>query len=311
MLKQISTGVSDAVTGVVDVTKTAGKAVISLAGDDSAAAEAAKAAERQARLAAAQAEQKENPMTEVAAKAQESFRAAAGWVETNVAPHVDKLGTVAKEQGEPTLAQLSEEGIMTKESLEESLKVASERAIATTKEPHPFIMNTVIGEVPFMDRIPNAKIAPPVATDAFILWNVVCLLLGYADVTLFALGHSMKDAFVDLPTYLPMYVLKLGVDLAVCTAVAYGIHFTFTRSKSAQMKHVVLAFLAFVIVKCALVFYFYTNLLALVEALANAVLLLRAYMLFKAKGTEYATLKDDDTVVVDMPKSPSAAEALV
>ena len=114
------------------------------------------------------------------------------------------------------------------------------------------------------------------------------------------------------------------------------------------MKHVVLAFLAFVIVKCArphpspshhhpyhplaarrestcspphvhfwatrrcaLVFYFYTNLLALVEALANAVLLLRAYMLFKAKGTEYATLKDDDTVVVDMPKSPSAAEALV
>ena len=246
-------------------------------------------------------------MAEVAEKAKEAYGVAAEFVESQISPRVKVYADQAKVVGEETGAELSSEGMLTKEAVEESFAAAKSQAESVMKEPHPFVMNTVIGEVPFMDKIPNAKIGPTVPTASFIFWNIICLLLGYADVTLFALYHTMKDSFTDVSLYFPMYVLKLGVDLAVCTAVAYGIYFTFVKSASTKMKHAALGFLAFVTVKCLLVFYAYFNLLALVEAIANAVLLLRAYILWKASTAVDAPKEDGDTVVVDVPTAKYTA----
>ena len=71
---------------------------------------------------------------------------------------------------------------------------------------------------------------------SLLLLLAACLLVGYLDVSLFALGHFFGDAGEDFFGYLTMYGLKLAVDLAVCTLTAYALYFIFTISTTVKMK---------------------------------------------------------------------------
>merc|ERR1711988_1416653 len=131
---------------------------------------------------------------------------------------------------------------------------------------------------------------------SFIFWNAICLGFGYLDVTLFAFIHFMFDA-KDTFLYLPMYILKLGFDVAVCTLVAYTIYFIFLKSGSKVAKLAGMAFIAYVAIKSLIVGLStcsapgailcmsnedsLTGFLQFFAFIANSVLLLRAYKVYR------------------------------
>lgn len=183
---------------------------------------------------------------QAAVKAKEVYGVASSWVETNVGPHVVVVTDKAKEYGSADVEQLGKEGVLSQDQMKEAYAVASSQLAKTSG---PFVLNSVIGDVPFVDKIPNVEIVPADKTNAFIFWNLVCLALGYFDVTLFAIGHFAGDATRDVATYFPMYVLKLGADVMVCTFLAYAIYFLMVKSAATKAQQVAMGFLGFVALK--------------------------------------------------------------
>jgi len=314
MFKQVSDLAGGVAKSVTDSVSGAAEAIGGGAPKPQGDLEAgAKSAEREARSAAAQAEDAMAPLKanlDVAAtKAKEYYGVAAEFVETQVSPRVSmvsaEVASKAKEYGEADVQQMNSEGVLTKEAVMEAYEATSAKVYALDGS---FVLNTVVGDVPFMDKIPNANIAPADAKDAFVFWNAVCMALGAVDVAIFALLHFGMDMGRDFFLYLPMYILKLALDWVVCVMLAYGLYFAFVKSSASRAQQVGYAFLGLYALKSLLLFYFTFNLLALCEGVANSFLLLRAYMLTKAREAgKYTALQEQvEGKSSDFPEPPAA-----
>lgn len=236
-------------------------------------------------------------MGKAMAKAKEVYGVAADWTEKNVAPVVGPKMADVKAATDASIAQLTEEGLMTEVEVKGAYEVSLAEGQKAVAEKGPYAVSVLVGDLPF-HLLSKVGVTPPTITKpdpkgAFIVFNLLSLALGYFDVTLFALVHLFGDAS-DLGTYLPMYVLKLAFDLAVCTAITYGLHFIYVKSTSLPMQKAGLCFLGFLVVyKFLTGFFSPLNLLAWLEFLVITFLLIRASLITFAAPTAYAELKED------------------
>jgi len=327
-VSSVATTVTDGVGSVVSTASSVIGSPTKEAGEGFVVVDS-KEAERQARMAAAQAEAADTPAGKAVAKAKEFYAVAADWTEANVAPHVSSHVAKAKDAHATMYATLESEGMFTKEAVLEAYDTGLTKAKAPDTK---LALSAVVGQIPFLDKIPSVEKYvdfTPDPTACFVLWDVVCLALGLVDVSLFALVHSLGDAS-QLFLYLPMYAFKLAFDYAVCAAIAYALYFVFVKSASTVAMQVGLGFLAFVALKALLVglmtcaapgaFLCMSNgdsfggLLQFVAFVANAVLLYRAYVLYKSPvlyQTPYKELdeepkkEEEDAVLVGSTPQPS------
>ena len=177
------------------------------------------------------------------------------------------------------------------------------------------------------------------------MWNAICLALGCVEMFLFALIHAGIDAGRAPFLYTPMYIVKMFVDFGVCALIAYALHFMLLNSSAEKAKYFAFGFIGFVMLKAAIYALFCgwsacrhepspfcargsprhatiprrwsLGLLATFTAVANAMLLMRAYLLHTAIEGGYAPLTDGDTPTAapvspgfpPPPNRPSAAAA--
>ena len=170
------------------------------------------------------------------------------------------------------------------------------------------------------------------------MWNAICLALGCVEMFLFALIHAGIDAGRDPFLYTPMYIVKMFVDFGVCALIAYALHFMLLSSSAEKAKYFAFGFIGFVMLKAAIYALFCgwsacrhepspccargsprhatiprrwsLGLLATFTAVANAMLLMRAYLLHTAmvEGS-YAPLADEAASPGFPPPPKSAAAA--
>jgi len=303
---------SFASSAVETTTKAASSTVAALTGGEGEKKEegflvvdqaATKEAERKARIEAAT--DPDDPMAKVTAVAKEYYGRARTFTEENVSPVVGEKMTKVKDTSLSTYSQLAEEGLLKKDVMMEAKDDAVENIkVATPRSA----LSSVAGDMPFVNLIPNVETYVDLKPDlkaSFLFWLLVCLAMGYTDVSLFALIKFFGDAG-DLFTYLPMYLMKLAFDLAVATVVTYGLYFIFIKSGSSMAKMFGLGVIAFVALKSLLASLMtcgapgamlcfsggYWGVLQFFEFLANAVLLMRAVRLYKA-GEPYVPLNEE------------------
>ena len=263
----------------------------------------------------------EDPYSKTFGEASKYYGAVAAWTEKNLGPHVTKMTDQLGEEGSGAVKQLHAEGLLTQEAMEEAYRASKTQVLSTDGT---FVGDTIIGDVPYIDKIPYAsicgpgadiKIGPAPSAPAFVLWNAICLCIGFFDMSLFALIHFAGDASHPL-LYLPMYAMKLAFDLAVCSITSYALYFIFIKSKSKFAMQFGMLFILAVVIKSFVVGWYTFGLLQYLAGLANTMLLLRAFIVYSnapastssaaaslvAEASGYAELKDEeDAVVVDMP----------
>lgn len=276
----------------------------------------------------------EEPLEKVKRKSLEYAKKAAVWTEANVKPKVDDTVAKAKEVSAEMMAQLKDEGIMSKDIMMDAKDASKDCMMVVDKK---FYYSSAIGDLPLLNKIPNVATyidLTPHVQKSFIFWNAICLGFGYLDVTLYAFIHFMLDASNTF-LYFPMYVLKLAFDIAVCTFVAYTIYFIFIKSGSKVAKLAGMSFIAYVAIKSLIVGLAtcsapgailcmangdsVTGFIQFFAFIANTVLLLRAYKVYKeappaSEPTEpYTQLKDEgkgeeEAVLVPPTKSKELVE---
>jgi len=160
------------------------------------------------------------------------------------------------------------------------------------------VVKTLVAEIPGITLLPCVKIEPADPKTAFTFWLVPCLALGYLEVAWYAFVGTLTSGS-DFFVLAPMYALKLVFDLIVCTALTYLLYFVMVKTTNKLWQQIAMGFLGVVILKTALMGFLAFSLIALTSALANAVLLARAWVVYSSPT--YVPLEEETPNGADTP----------